>query len=83
MSICAATSIYGELGVLNGIKSTGYPTTIDSFKETYVNKPVVIDKNFITAAGPGVAMQFAFAAVEKLASVTIANTVAKEMLYNK
>jgi hypothetical protein len=41
----------------------------------------VISKNFITAAGPGVASEFAFKVVEKFVSPTKAKDLKKIMLF--
>jgi hypothetical protein len=42
---------------------------------------VVISKNFITAAGPGIASEFAFKVVEKFVNPAKAKELKKEMLY--
>ena len=59
--------VLGKLGLLKGRKATCYP----SFEQYLdgaecVNEPVVVDGNIITGMGPGAAMDFALAIVEKL-----------------
>ncbi len=81
LSICAATSIYGKLGMLKGVKATCYPGYESSFKSSYVKQPVVVSKHFITANGPGSVFDFAFKVVEKLISPAMAKKVANDMLY--
>lgn len=81
LSICAATKVYGELGMLKGVKATCYPGYEKSFKSSYVNQPVVASKQFITANGPGSVFEFAFKVVNDLISPTKAKEVAKAMLY--
>lgn len=66
-AICAAPMVLGKLGLLKGRKATCYP----SFEQYLdgaecVNEPVVVDGNIITGMGPGAAMDFALAIVEKL-----------------
>ncbi|MEG0894810.1 MAG: DJ-1/PfpI family protein [Oscillospiraceae bacterium] len=60
-AICAAPSILGHLGILNGKKATCY----DGFSQEligaeYINSSVVVDDNIITSQGAGTANQFAF-----------------------
>lgn len=64
-AICAAPSVLGEAGLLEGKKATCYP----SFEEKllgaqYVNDAVVCDGNIITSRGMGTAIAFALAIVE-------------------
>lgn len=58
-AICAAPSILGHMGLLQGKKATCFP----GFEEQllgaeYVNESVVRDGNIITAKGAGVAIDF-------------------------
>jgi hypothetical protein len=46
-----------------------------------VKNDIVISKNFITGAGPGIASDFAFKVVEEFVSPTKAKDLKKEMLY--
>lgn len=81
LSICAATKVYGEMGMLKGVKATCYPGYESSFKSSYVNQPVVSNKGFITANGPGSAFDFALKVVSELVSPATAKKIAKNMLY--
>ncbi len=65
-AICAAPLVYGRRGLLNGKKATCYPG-FEGYLEgaEYTAAPVEQDGNFITGKGPGAAMDFAFAIVEK------------------
>lgn len=81
MSICAATAVYGGLGVLANVKATCYPGFQDSFKKTYVDKDVVCDKNFITGKGPGSAYKLALVAIAKLTNLKTAKEIAKQTCY--
>ncbi|PIV39632.1 MAG: DJ-1 family protein [Candidatus Omnitrophica bacterium CG02_land_8_20_14_3_00__42_8] len=67
--ICAAPSVVmAPIGLLDNKNATCYPgCQIDFGKSTrYKNKAVVADGNIITSQGPGTAIEFAFAIVEKL-----------------
>lgn len=65
-AICAAPLVYGKRGLLKGRKATCYPG-FENFLEgaDYTAALVEKDGNFITGKGPGAAMDFAFAIVEK------------------
>lgn len=67
--ICAAPSVVmAPIGLLDNKSATCYPgDQIDFGKNTrYKNKAVVTDGNIITSQGPGTAIEFSFAIVEKL-----------------
>ena len=65
-AICAAPLVYGNRGLLQGKKATCYPG-FESYLQgaEYTAAMVEQDNNFITAKGPGAAMEFAFAIVDK------------------
>ena len=73
-AICAAPLVFGNRGLLQGKKATCYPGF-----ETYLTGAeytaalVETDGNFITAKGPGAAMDFAFAIVEKYCGIEKVN----------
>lgn len=66
-AICAAPLVFGNRGLLQGKKATCYPG-FESYLTgaEYTAALVEIDGNFITAKGPGAAMDFAFAIVESI-----------------
>lgn len=67
-AICAAPSIFGELGLLKNKKATCYPGFEKQLTEAHVSRrSVVKDGNLITANGPGHAMDFALKLLEHLA----------------
>lgn len=69
-SICAAPSILGHKGLLDGKKAccyTGYDTQLGNAIYDAGAK-VCVDGNFITARGAGVAVEFGLILVEKLIS---------------
>ncbi len=76
-AICAAPSILAHKGMLRGIKSTVYPTFKKELAGAVLSDmPVVNDKNFITAKGAGVSLEFAFEIVEYLCGKEKADEIA-------
>lgn len=68
-AICAAPSVLGKNGILQGKQATCYPGFEDTLAcARVVKESVVVDGNIITAKGLGVATEFALAIVEKLVS---------------
>ena len=60
-AICAAPSILGHKGILNGKCATCYPGFENELKGAKIKaESVVKDQNIITACGAGVALDFAF-----------------------
>ena len=75
-AICAAPSILGHKGLLNGKEATAFP----GFEEELVGatiseKYVVRDGNIITARGMGSAIEFGLQIAEILAGEHIANKI--------
>lgn len=62
-AICAAPSIFAELGLLEGRRATSNPgfqhVLSEHGAELLPNEPVVVDGNLITSQGAGTAMLFA------------------------
>lgn len=81
-AICAAPSVFGNLGLLNGKEATCYPGYEDQLMGASVSEnPVVVSDNFITARGAGVAMKFALKLVEVLKGKKIAEELAAAIIY--
>ena len=74
-AICAAPSVLGKLGILEGKQATCYPGFEQYLGESYVGGLVVESKNIITAKGPGLSADFAFCIIEKLAGPEKADEV--------
>ena len=74
-AICAAPSLLGRLGILQGKQATCYPGFEEFLGESYIDGLVVESKNIITAKGPGLSSDFAFCIVEKLAGNEVADQV--------
>ena len=80
-AICAAPLVFGNRGLLQGKKATCYPS-FESYLTgaEYTAALVEIDGNFITAKGPGAAMDFAFAIVEKYCGIEKVNELKSGMM---
>ena len=74
-AICAAPSVLGSLGILQGKQATCYPGFEEYLGESYIDGLVVESKNIITAKGPGLSSDFAFCIIEKLAGNEVADQV--------
>lgn len=81
-SICAGPTVLNEFGLLEGHKVTCYPGCEAGFPAgVYSNSiGVVRDGNLITASGPGQALLFGFALLQKLTDTANAKSVADGML---
>lgn len=67
-AICAAPSVLASAGVLDGKNATSFPGVLTPYPQVKLQeKAVVEDGKIITSRGPGTAMDFALALVEKLA----------------
>jgi 4-methyl-5(b-hydroxyethyl)-thiazole monophosphate biosynthesis len=74
-SICVGALPLGKSGILKGRSATTYPLPdnkrrkeLAKFGVRVFNRDIVIDKNIITSAGPGKAVDVAFALLELLTS---------------
>ena len=79
-AICAAPSILGHKGLLQGRQATCFP----GFEQELIGAQicadgVVCDGNIITAKGAGVALDFALCIVERLLSKEIADKLGETM----
>ena len=74
-AICAAPSVLGRLGILQGKQATCYPGFEAYLGESYIDGLVVESKNIVTAKGPGLSSDFAFCLIEKLAGAEMADQV--------
>lgn len=74
-AICAAPSILGHGGYLRDKHATCYPGFETDLRGAILGKGVVVDGNIITAAGAGVAVDFALALVRYLLSAEVADAI--------
>lgn len=79
-AICAAPMVYGELGLLNGLRATSYPGFEGKLKgATYTGEMVSSDGIFTTGKGPGAAYDFGFTLLAKLMGEETAQSVRNAM----
>lgn len=75
-AICAAPSILGHGGYLNGRQATCYPGFENELTGAILSeKSVVTDGLFTTASGAGVSVDFALELVSRLTSSTTAKSI--------
>ncbi len=68
-AICIAPVTLAKAGLLKGKKATVYPSEAQQLAQCgaeWVNKPVVVDDNIITANGPEAAEEFAKTIIDQL-----------------
>lgn len=79
-SICAAPSIPGRMGLLNGKKATCFPGfEKDLYGADATGEKVTADGNYITARGAGCALDFGFAIVAAVFGQEKADEIAAAM----
>lgn len=81
-AICAAPSVFGKYGFLDGRKATAYP----GFEEELVGaecvtEAVAISDFVITSRGMGTAIDFSLALIEKLVDKAKSEQIAKSIIY--
>ncbi len=81
-AICAAPTVYGKKGLLEGRRATCYPGMEDGLLGAKVSyESVVVDGNFITSRGLGTAIDFGLKLVEILKDKNLADTIAQKIVY--
>ena len=83
-AICAAPSVLGKLGVLNGKKAICYPGFEEALEGATISDiDPVTDGNVTTAGGLGHAISFAVEIIKVLIDEDAANKVASEIGYKE
>lgn len=78
-AICAAPMVYGHLGILDGIKATCYPGfETELTGAQYTAAICQQDGQFITACGPGAAMEFGYTITQAMGRPTRQQPCARE-----
>lgn len=81
-AICAAPSILGHKGILEGRKACCYPGFEKDLTGADVSmEPVCVDGNIITARGMGCAIEFGLKIVEKLLDAETAVNLKEGIIY--
>ncbi len=83
-AICAGPIVLAKAGIIEGKKVTSYPGfEKDLPHASYQETAVVRDGQLITARGPGKAVDFAMELVTVLAGAEAAETLRKNILYDR
>ena len=81
-AICAAPSVFGRMGLLNGKKACCYPGFEGYLKGAVVETGSVSrDGNIITSRGVGTAIDFAAEIIKSLLNAETADRVLREIIY--
>lgn len=81
-AICAAPSILGHRGLLQGRKACSYPSFESHLEGAEVlQQPAVTDGNIITGRGMGAAIPFGLAILEKLQGEEAAKKMAETIVF--
>lgn len=83
-AICAAPTVLGQFGLLEGKVATCYPGCEDGLvgaKEPDEDLAAITDGNITTSVGPGTAIDFGLELIEVLDSVEKADDIADEFCY--
>lgn len=82
-AICAAPMVLGGLGLLEGRKATIYPGMEKHLGgASHEEGKVVTDGNIITSMGPGTAMDFGLALVERLCGKDAAKELREDLIFS-
>ena len=80
-AICAAPTVFGMYGILNGKKACCYPGLEESLTGAEVTyDEVTVDGNLITSRGLGTSLEFALTILENLVSVAKAGMIRKSVV---
>ena len=81
-AICAAPTVFGKLGFLEGRKATCYPAMEEGLVGADVIRDmVIVDGHVVTSRGMGTAIPFALALVELLAGSEKAEEIRESIIY--
>lgn len=83
-AVCAAPTVLGELGILDGRKATCYPSFADKIIcGKYLEQPVVQDGHIITSRGMGTCIEFAGEIITALKDRATAEQVKTAIVYQQ
>jgi 4-methyl-5(b-hydroxyethyl)-thiazole monophosphate biosynthesis len=81
-AICAAPSVLGKLGILEGKKATCYPGFEDQLTGAVLSEEkAVVDGTVITGKGMGAAIEFSLALIAQLVDQETAEKIGKAIIY--
>lgn len=83
-AICAAPSVFAELGFLKGRKATSYPSFMDKLTGAVTTEEsVAVDGNVTTSRGLGTAIDFALSLIAQLCGEEKAAEIADSVVYKR
>ena len=86
-AICAAPAlVLGPLGIINGVKATGYPFLKEDFENNggiYSEESVVIGDRLITSKCSGTTLEFALAIVRMAKGADMENALCEGMVIGR
>ena len=75
-AICAASTVLGKMGLLQGRRATCYPGLEQKLEGAeYTGELAVTDGNFVTGKGPGASVEFGLALLAYLKGKDVAAEV--------
>ncbi|MCR5405063.1 MAG: DJ-1/PfpI family protein [Butyrivibrio sp.] len=81
-AICAAPTVYGRMGLLEGVRACCYPGCEKDLKGADVQTTeVTMDGNFITSRGMGTAIPFGLAIIEKFMGKEASDSMAEKIVF--
>ena len=81
-AICAAPSVLGEAGLLEGRAATSYPGFEEKLKGAELKEnPVAVSEHIITSRGMGTAIDFSLAIIAHFLGQEKAEELAKQIIY--
>ena len=81
-AICAAPTVFGNLGLLEGRKATCYPGMQEELASgEYLIDSVVVSDHIITSRGMGTAIDFSLKIIEVLLGAEKAEQIGKSIVY--
>ncbi len=81
-AVCAAPTIYGEMGLLKGKKATCYPGMEEGLVDAITSTDsVVCDGQYITSRGMGTCIDFGLMLLEKLTDKETSQDIAGKIIY--
>lgn len=83
-AICAAPSIFGHRGMLNGRRACSYPSKENALTGAKVTRnPVEMSEHITTSRGMGTAIEFALAILERFQGREAADRMAEQIVYTR
>ena len=81
-AICAAPTVFAQIGLLHGKKATAYPSCMDGLGDAVrLEDNVVMDGNITTSRGLGTAIDFSLSLISQLLGQEKADQIAESVVY--